>query len=170
MKSKTLLFGPKLKKEQHIEYSIHKCPKLLFRDLKNIFPEQNFDIDTLFIIPTFQPTNCDMLEFTKDSEIQKNLLLQNFLSFSEKLRSKLKDDYFIDYIDPITGAPQYSSQGGTLYSDVDSCEMLLKYKVDDVLGGCRMISHPNWKMNVYPATILTDAPLEKLIELLTSEE
>ena len=111
-----------------------------------------------------------MLEFTEESESQKNFLLKNFQKFSEDLIAKLKKEHFIDYIDPVTGSPQYSSQGGTLYSDVDSCEMLLRYKVDDCLGGCRMISHPKWKLNVYPSTILTDAPLDKLLQILTSEK
>jgi hypothetical protein len=107
-----------------------------------------------------------MLEFTKESEIEKNLLLKNFQDFGEFLISKLKSEHFIDYIDPVTGYPQYSKQGGLLFSDVDSSEMLLKYKVDDVLGGCRMISHPTWKLQVYPSTILTNAPIEKLINIL----
>jgi hypothetical protein len=37
-----------------IEYSVHQCPKLLFRELKKIFPEEKLTIENLLVIPTFQ--------------------------------------------------------------------------------------------------------------------
>jgi len=64
-----------------------------------------------------------------------------------------------DYTDPVTGYPVLSERGGMLYSDVDGCEYLLKsYTVDYSLSECRLISHPIWKTQVYPATFFTTCP------------
>lgn len=66
----------------------------------------------------------------------------------------------------MTGYPKYSERGGMTYSDVDANEILLKMKVSNVCGTCRMLSHPEWSINVYPATLFTTAPMEEVKRVL----
>ena len=64
-----------------------------------------------------------------------------------------------------------SERGGMVYSDVDGCEMFLKsYTVDYSLAECRLISHPLWKTQVYPATFFTTCPPEIILEYLNRYE
>jgi hypothetical protein len=85
-KNKSLLHGPvriTTDKGTPLDYSVHTCPALLFRDLVNIFPEQaqilldskNDEHKQFFIIPTFQPTMCDMTDYSEETENRKNNLL-----------------------------------------------------------------------------------------------
>jgi hypothetical protein len=63
MKNKSILLGPTFnetcnflffKFKVKLEYSIHQCPKLLFRELNKIFPEEKLNVENLLVIPTFQ--------------------------------------------------------------------------------------------------------------------
>jgi ribosomal protein S8 len=175
--SKTLVHGPiRINLDGHeLEYSIHTCPAIMFRDLIKIFPDQahmlhNAKIDSekrIYIIPTFQPTLCNMTEFTDESEKQKNSLLNIFTSFATKFCQKMSESgYWADFTDPVTGYPVNSTNGGMLYSDVDSCEILLKYRMESVCNTCRMVSHPEWKTSVYPATMFAIAPLHQILAAL----
>ncbi len=74
----------------NIQYSVHKIGARSLRDeIFRIFPdakppklEQNSR--ELFIIPTFQKTECDLLAFGEEPEREKDRLLRNVL-LSKKL-------------------------------------------------------------------------------------
>ncbi|KAL0479870.1 Mmadhc [Acrasis kona] len=185
-KSRSLVLGPARQStsedgEQILELTVHTCPSLLCRDLVKIFPDQaelfksvrarsldgNPKTSYLFVIPTFQPTWCDMLEFTPESEHRKDFLLNTFMQFARELCEKLgRLGCWADFADPVTGYPMNSTQGGILYSDVDACELLLKYKIELVCNTCRIVSHPEWKTSVYPATCFAVATLEQIQSVL----
>lgn len=86
-------------------------------------------------------------------------------------------DSWTDYIDPCSGLPvsigalytlrpsshharswsqALSECGSAVYPEVDGFETLLKYKVSSA-AGCRVIVHPRWGTQVYPATAFTTA-------------
>jgi hypothetical protein len=73
-----------------------------------------------------------------------------------------------DYTDPSSGYPVISERGGLLYNDVEGCEIILRYNIE-YSGGCRLISHPNWKYNVYPATFFTTCSFDELIDILNKK-
>jgi hypothetical protein len=54
---------------------------MLLRDLVKIFPDQAQQMkdnkENLYIIPTFQPTLCDMTDYSEETERRKNELLHN---------------------------------------------------------------------------------------------
>jgi hypothetical protein len=62
--------------------------------------------------------------------------------------------FFMDWPDPATGLPVKSKRGPSTFSDADTIERFFSY--NSVLiagpgGGCRMIEHPRFGLNVYPA-------------------
>lgn len=56
----------------------------------------------------------------------------------------------------------------TVYSEVDALTTLLGYK-STTAGCCRVVFHPKWGTAVYPATMFTNAPLEKLLESIAKQ-
>lgn len=87
----------------------------------------------------------------------------------EHLSRSLGERYWVDYTDPVTGYPARSESGGMTFSDVDACEQLLPYKIDTSLQ-CRVLSHPRWGIDVYPATIFSNAPIEIIEKALKNLE
>eukprot|EP00126_Sphaerothecum_destruens_P006342 Sdes_comp19317_c0_seq2m10454 len=84
MNSKQCVQPPCLLEAPFLEYSIHQCPKQMLKELRLIFPDlQNTqNSPTLYIIPTFQPCQNDLLcEVTPAVEAEKDQLLEN-VSFS----------------------------------------------------------------------------------------
>lgn len=63
--------------------------------------------------------------------------------------------------------PQYFSQrtSSLAYNDLEAMQALLGYSVIQV-GDCWVLSHPKWKTNVYPATIVSTAPLLTIKQVL----
>lgn len=52
-----------------------------------------------------------------------------------------------------------SSGRGAVFSEVDSFQTLLGYSVTTA-GGCRIVLHPKWGANFYPATMFAVAPAD----------
>jgi len=56
-----------------------------------------------------------------------------------------------------------NKQTTTVYGEVDALQTLLGYTVSNA-GCCKVVLHPKWGSHVYPASLFTDAPLEKLLQ------
>ena len=80
----------------------------------------------------------------------------------------VEEGHWADYTDPASGYPVHGERGGMTLNDVDVSLQCLKYKTVD-LGVCKLISHPKWKTAVYPATMVTTAPLDVLVAALQKE-
>ena len=50
-------------------------------------------------------------------------------------------------------------EGAGVYSEVDALVTLLGYPTANA-GCCKVVLHPRWGSAVYPASLLTQAPLE----------
>lgn len=71
------------------------------------------------------------------------------------------DAFFIDATDPASGIPLVSHRGSTIFLDFDSIERFFSFEsvlVPTVSGGCRMVSHPKYGLDVYPASIVVAIP------------
>ena len=77
-----------------------------------------------------------------------------------------KHGHWADVTDPATGLPYFGQAGSHIYSDVHGNMALLKYETENV-GGCVVMSHPEWKYASYPATLFSSAPLDVLKEALS---
>lgn len=68
---------------------------------------------------------------------------------------------FMDWPDPATGLPVKSKRGPSTFNDADTIQQFFSY--NSVLiagpgGGCRMIEHPRFGLNVYPAAGVVVVP------------
>ncbi|KAJ1884625.1 hypothetical protein LPJ66_010522, partial [Kickxella alabastrina] len=75
------------------------------------------------------------------------------------------EGFWADITDPMSGAALFSTSGPSLYPDVESAEILLRYRPFN-LGSCFVMSHPNWGTHVYPATAFTLAPADVVARVL----
>mmetsp|Transcript_12038 Transcript_12038/g.13185 ORF Transcript_12038/g.13185 Transcript_12038/m.13185 type:complete len:113 (+) Transcript_12038:347-685(+) len=101
------------------------------------------------------------------TESEKDRLLNNFFNFAEEIKTKLASqdsDIFFDYIDPPSGLPRHS-QSSSIYDEISATEVLLRYSFQKV-NGCRVLSHPEWGINCYPAAMFTNAPLDVVKALI----
>jgi len=95
-----------------IEVSVHRCPDALRRDLKHVFsPTDSIDYDKLWIVPTFQPSQHDLVAMGSAVEEEKDRLLQQFIEWADPIVTSLgKAGQWADYTDPVSGYPVYRVQ------------------------------------------------------------
>ena len=73
--------------------------------------------------------------------------------------------YWADYIDPCSGLPMLTEGCNKVFSEVDCMEVVLGYKSMNC-GCCKVLLHPQWGSFVYPATIMTTAPKDVLLNMI----
>lgn len=69
--------------------------------------------------------------------------------------------FFMDWPDPATGLPACSMRGATTFSDADTVEQFFPFKKTMVAGpggGCYMVEHPRFGLNVYLDAAVLVAP------------
>ena len=145
------------------QFSLHTAPLTLKRELHTVLPSLN-PSDSLLVLPTFQQSLTPLTTFTPQTESEKNRLLEAFSGFARSLCLYLTSrGYFADYIDPCTGHPALTRSGGAVYSEVDGASALLRYRVEQA-GFCSIVLHPLWGSGCYPASCVTNARLEAVLE------
>lgn len=152
--------------KQGLEISIHRCPKLLIRELCHIFPTHHANLiddpSSYLVIATCQEARHDLTKIGPEIEREKDRLLENFSDWAAALCHELDArGYFADYIDPCSGLPMRTPNTTRVYSEVDGMELLLHYRCLNA-GMCKVLLHPKYGAAVYPATLFTNAPLELL--------
>ena len=154
------------------QYSIHTAPLTLQRELLTIIPAlatlhtttTTLATQPLLILPTFQLSTTPLTTFTPETEREKNRLLEHFAGFARSLcHFLIGRGYFADYIDPCTGHPALSRGGGAVYSEVDGASALLRYRMEQA-GCCSVVLHPQWGSACYPASCVTNARVEAVLE------
>ncbi|PVV04879.1 hypothetical protein BB560_000589 [Smittium megazygosporum] len=149
------------------EYSIHSCPKQFHFELKLIFPSlTKSNLQNLFIIPTFQKTKNPLIAYSKENDIERDVLLESFYSWGRQFVSRLADlGYWADIVCPASGLPVFSSSGSTIYPEVECCKKLLRYQTYNI-GACNIICHPSWDVYNYPASAFVSAPLSIITQVI----
>eukprot|EP00128_Syssomonas_multiformis_P015537 Colp12_sorted_trinity150504_noHs@22242 len=146
------------------EISVCRPPKSMLRDLKLVFPE--IELQDCLIVPTFQKAVSDLVSIGPEVEDEKDALLENFVDWAGQVCDQLSDSgFWADMTDPASGFPMRSNGGPSFYPEVVGAEVLLRYSVQTT-GCCKVLSHPRWGSNVYPATLFTTAPLPALLKAL----
>ena len=91
-------------------------------------------------------------------------------SSSISTASASSNRWFVDWVDPATGLPVQSANTSSIYCESDGIEQLLKMGIVYVNGpggGCRLVDHPRFGINVYPATgFVCGGTSEELLEAL----
>ena len=95
--------------------------------------------------------------------MEKDRLLEVFCGWSKSLCSALEEDgHWSDYIDPCSGLPMIHRDSQAVYDEVSALSVSRGYKCSNA-GCCKVVLHPQWGSFVYPATLLTAAPLDVLL-------
>ena len=95
----------------------------------------------------------------------KFILRHNLLKLFLHVPIQIPVGYWADYIDPCSGLPMLTEGCNKVFSEVDCMEVVLGYKSMNC-GCCKVLLHPRWGSFVYPATIMTTAPTEALLNLV----
>ena len=100
--SRRTLYIDKEEKKNSIEVSVHELSDAVKKELSVIFPD--IDVSRLKAIPTCQRAAYDLVNIGSHIEVEKDRLLETFMTFAEKFRQEmLSKGYFTDYIDPCSG-------------------------------------------------------------------
>lgn len=156
-------------KFSEFQYSVHVPPKSLKREVVSVFPDAVLTTQSsLLVIPTFQKSSIDLLEYGDEQAAEKDRLLEQFFEWCEcvyKLVKEAQPEAWVDATDPASGTA-WKGASGSCYSDVDGIIRLLRYETIDA-GGCRVVAHPQWRFSVYPATLFTTATQAVINRVLT---
>lgn len=160
-----------------MEFSVHK-PTATFTstDILTVFPDAAaLPRSSIYVVTTFQPYEDNttvsetMIGSSEATKEFKDLSRERFFSFMRTLKEKVEkvtsssssSVSWVDWTDPATGIPVLGSAGPAIYCESDALEQLCSVDVE-VVGGaggaCRMVQHPKWGVNVYPASGFLSVP------------
>lgn len=123
----------------------------------------DWDLPLNQVILVLQQSSISLKETTAEVGLEKNRLRAKFIRFGSNLIFALQDRGFkSDLFDPRTGYPLLASPG-IPWDDNAVAKALLNYPVRSYQN-CSLLTHPVWKNNVYPATIVTSAA-QSIVEL-----
>lgn len=137
----------------NIEIAIATPHQFLKEHQSDILPD--WDLGVISIILFLQRSQISLKESNPEVIQEKNRLRVNFIRFGCSILFALIDQgYKSDLFDPRNGHPLLSHPGKLTFDDNAAVNKLLHYPVSDYQN-CSLIEHPDWKNNVYPATIVT---------------
>lgn len=152
----------------HMEYSVHRVPAPIRREVQSVFPKQ--DLDKLLIVPTCQHADLDLVSTGEKVEGEKDRLLERFMAWAKVVCDKLLEQgHWADYIDPCSGLPMVHTDLNTVYPEVPALAVLMGYQTANA-GCCKVLLHPVWGSAVYPASLFTEAPQEALMEAIAAAD
>ncbi|EFN59706.1 hypothetical protein CHLNCDRAFT_133264 [Chlorella variabilis] len=144
-----------------LEYSIHECPRRHRDDVAALFPGTS--LDGMLVIPTCQHAQMDLVQMGQRVEDEKDRLLERFVEFAKTVCERLAAlGHWADYIDPCSGLPMVHRATNAVYGEVEGLVTLLGYRTQNA-GCCKIILHPKWGSNVYPASLFAKAPLAAVV-------
>ena len=108
----------------------------------------------------------DLVNVGPHVEREKDALLEAFVAFAGRACELLAaQGHWADYIDPCSGLPMLHRSGTGVYGEVDALVTLLRYTTVNA-GCCKVALHPQWGSAVYPASLMTKAPLQDALQAL----
>lgn len=140
---------------EDIEIHFTRPSRVFLKGIQHLFPKE--DIFKMRLCICVINLKVDVLgPFQKKKRDQ-------CLDFVMALNRQVKDqlgDYFFDVIDPTSGHPLYT-ESNAMYPECEGCSRILGMEVN-MAGCCKLARHPEWDVNIYPFTMFTDAPLDRL--------
>jgi len=139
------------------------CPKLLRKDLKELFPGEKFGGRSVSVLNVTQQTENDMAIWAQTAEVERRDLTSKFVNTALTLCTWLKQHgYWADFIDPDSGRPYLSAYTNSTLFETDERYGQLGFEIED-LGCCKVIKHSKWSTRAMVGTIFTDAPLDSQV-------
>ncbi|KPI90187.1 hypothetical protein ABL78_0705 [Leptomonas seymouri] len=114
----------------------------------------------------------ELIQYTPSSVEWKDCSRERFFQFMKTARERIRERLhastgdvppalFMDWPDPATGLPVKSKRGPSTFNDSDAIQQFFSYNSELISGpggGCRMIEHPRFGLNVYPAAGVVALP------------
>ncbi|VDK50055.1 unnamed protein product [Anisakis simplex] len=145
---------------KNVELTALECPRLLRRDLKELFPSINLVDRTVSVLNLSQKTDTDMSAWSVEMEIERMQLTSAFIESATAICSALhRLGYWADFIDPASGRPYLGKFTNATLFETDDRYRSLGFKITD-LGCCKVLEHSLWGTNAFVGTIFTDAPID----------
>jgi len=144
--------------EDCFEIAAVDCPRLLRKDLKELFPGQKMG-ERVSVLNVSQKTENDMSMWDSAMEAEREQLIMKFVDAACALCAWLKQQgYWADFIDPSSGRPFLGAFTNSTLFETDERYRELGFKIED-LGCCKVIKHAKWSTRAFIGTIFTDAPV-----------
>ncbi|XP_076824682.1 cobalamin trafficking protein CblD-like isoform X2 [Clavelina lepadiformis] len=142
-------------KEATVELAMQDCPKILYKDFTTLFldmPKSN-----VTVITVTQKTQNDMTGWSQSVEIEREALLDNFITTATEICQLLKaNQFWCDFIDPTSGQAYFGPYTNSALFETDDRYGNLGFQIDD-LGCCKVITHKKWGSKVFVGSIVTTA-------------
>lgn len=146
------------------EWSVHACPRRHKAEVDAVWP--GLSTDALLVVPVCQRSSVDLVGIGPHVEADKDKLLERFTAFAVAATSALEaNGFWADYVDPCSGLPMRHREGGGAYGEVQALVTLRGFATANA-GCCTIVLHPRWGSSVYPASLVTTAPVERLEKAL----
>lgn len=162
-----LYFQQRYAKPDHsqAEVSIHiGCNEFTQKKLRDLIPDWPATPSPISTLLILQKSPVPLNEAGETTEQEKNRLRDEliFLLFPvvERLR---RSGYYANFFDPRSGEPFFGKRGADKHSDVHQAKALLNYDIVTNAACCAKLKHPVWDINVYPATLLSNASAKELL-------
>ncbi|XP_063718586.1 cobalamin trafficking protein CblD-like [Symsagittifera roscoffensis] len=143
-----------------IEVCTFKCPQFIKNEILRLFP-MNSDLKSrnLVLINLSHKTVNDMSGWNDSVDEEREQVIEKFVHGAQLICEFLKvQNYFADFIDPMTGKPFYAPHTNSTLFETDELYEKFGFRIDD-LGCCKVVHHGTFGTHVFVGTILTDAPV-----------
>jgi len=138
-----------------VEVKIQDCPKLLYKDFKNIFLEM--PARHVSVLTITQKTENAMSGWSSNVEAEREKLLEKFISTATEICHSLRaKNIWCDFIEPSSGQAYFGPYSNTTFFETDDRYNSLGFRIED-LGCCKVITHKKWGENVFVGSVVTTA-------------
>ncbi len=138
-----------------MQYSVHAPNPFICKNLPRLLPDWSLPVRSVLVV--LQPCPVELIQFTPETDAQKQQLRQRFLKFGLAIVHILRRaGYLADLFDPRTGHPLLSQAGTLRLDDVAVVRSTLGYSTTH-FGDCCSILHPHWGSAVYPSILISSA-------------
>lgn len=142
--------------QREIQICIAPPHQFLLKYQQQLLPA--WDTPVVTVILCLQQSAISLEESNHEVTQQKEQLRIKFIHWGCNLVHALQaQGYRSDLFDPRNGYPWFSSPGKLTFDDSAAVHALLHFPLKKSQN-CSLIEHPTWKHNIYPGTVVTDAP------------
>ncbi|CAJ0581613.1 unnamed protein product, partial [Mesorhabditis spiculigera] len=157
--------------DAEVELTAQQCPRLLKRDLKQLFPNMDLSKAHVNVVNLSQYSEADQSAWTPEMEAERDKLTANFITAATAICQSLEaSGYWADFVDPASGRPYFGQFTNATLFETDPAYQQMGFQIED-LGCCKVLKHIKWGSHAFVGTIFTDAPLNcELMEALLEDK
>ncbi|MEB3212287.1 MAG: methylmalonic aciduria and homocystinuria type D protein, partial [Leptolyngbyaceae bacterium] len=157
---------PLLEATDGVQCSVHPPSSFIRTHRQRLLPSWQSEPQSVVII--LQRCAVSLAHCTAQTDHQKDVLRDRFFHIGNDIRHHIHGIHHeVELFDPKSGYPVISSPGSLHLDDVAVACHMLHYAVS-TQGTCTYLLHPQWRDAVYPSTLISDAPIEKVREVLSA--